>query len=442
MLNSWNISRLYEIFLQCNGKIGTDTRTITEGMLFFALKGANFDGNCYAIAALEQGAAFAVVDDETLPENDRLFKVPDVLAALQSLAQHHRLQLPTTIIGIAGSNGKTTTKELVTAVLATKYSVIATKGNLNNHIGVPLTLLAITKAHEFAVVEMGANHPGEVETLCAIASPDAAIVTSIGKEHLEGFGSMENIISTECAIYKYVYEKKGQLFVFEDDAILLAQTKDYEGVFYYGTSKTADLIGRIKGVDPTVRFSFETTYSQMLRAPETTTHLIGSYNIGNLLAACAVGRYYSVPYRNIQDALMHYKPTNNRSQWMVIGETNIILDAYNANPASMQEAIKSLDALSGKKRIAILGDMFELGIYEEEEHIALLQLLATTQIAQIILVGSRFERALQSVQLKGKLVTTYANVAALKQAIPPQSLGESWVLLKGSRGVALEKWLN
>ena len=289
-----NIQALYELYVQQKQKISTDTRKIESECLYFALKGDNFDGNAFAHKAIESGAFKAVIDDATYAIEGKTILVDDVLITLQGLANHHRKQFKIPIIGIAGSNGKTTTKELIAAVLRQKYKTHATAGNFNNHIGVPLTLLYMPLDTEMAVIEMGANRPGEVEELCQIVAPNYGVVTSLGLEHIEGFGSFEMVVKTECELYDYLHEHKGMLFVNGDDAILMEKTEPYKNRFVFGTGTQVDVVGKFVKANPYVEFKWETAAKQIYRAPVVSTSLIGNYNMSNLLVAASFGRFFSV----------------------------------------------------------------------------------------------------------------------------------------------------
>jgi UDP-N-acetylmuramoyl-tripeptide--D-alanyl-D-alanine ligase len=376
------------------------------------LKGANFNGNSFARSSIEKGAAFAVVDEEGC-EGENIIRVDNCLDALQALAKHHRLQVNPRVLAITGSNGKTTTKELVSAVLKKKYRVHSTKGNLNNHIGVPLTLLSMPTDTEFLVIEIGANHPGEVESLCELALPDYAIVTSIGKEHLEGFLTMENIIETECSVYRFVEERKGIVFVNMDDEILVEKAPQ-QASMYYGRNRAADFVGASVKGELQLRLRWDSSFSALPNAPVIQTNLVGDYNFYNLMAAASVGKYFSVPYNEIQKALSEYTPDNHRSQ-LVQNENgiHIILDCYNANPSSMEEALISLSNAKVKPHIAVLGDMFELGEFSDEEHEAILKFALAKGIHQIFAVGEAFAKAADAI--KSDAVQGFKELETFKQ---------------------------
>lgn len=430
---------LYRHYLDCGGLFSTDTRAITPGAIFFALKGPSFNGNQFAAQALAQGASLVVIDEAQPALTGQYMLVDDVLATMQQLARLHRQSIKgLRVIGITGSNGKTTTKELLAAVLSTHYRCWATPGNLNNHIGVPITLLRMPLDTEVVVVEMGANHPGEVYPLCEVAQPDMGVVTSVGKEHLEGFGSFEAIVETECELYKYLKESGGQAFVHYENADLMGYAADIRAAVYYGESKEADCVGRLLDADWHLRFQWENSYRLMLRAPQIETRLYGRYNFVNLLAAACIGRYLSVPYQKINEALSTYAPANNRSQLLEIGTNRIILDAYNANPHSMQAAIDNLAGIRSTQKIAVLGDMFELGEAADEEHRALLNLMREKGITRALLCGDLF----------GKCAADfpefhfYPDLNSLKAQQPLDAFADATILIKGSRGMAMEKYVQ
>jgi len=434
-----NINLLYERFLAQQGAFTTDTRNIKPGDLFFALKGPSFNGNSFAAQALEQGASWVVIDELHSMFSDRFILVDDVLTAFQTLAAHHRRAIAgLKVIGITGSNGKTTTKELLNAALSSHYRCWATPGNLNNHIGVPLTLLRMPLDTEVAVIEMGANHPGEVMPLCEIAQPDFGVVTSVGKEHLEGFGSLEAIIETECELYKYLANTGGQAFVHYENEELMAYAAHIRSAVYYGESKEADCVGRLLDANWQLLFQWENTYRLMLRAPQIETKLYGRYNFVNLLAAACVARHLSVPYHKINEALASYEPANNRSQLLEMHSNRIILDAYNANPHSMQAAVENLAGIRSKKRVAIFGDMFELGDAAGAEHQALLTLLQEKGIEEVLLCGPLFGAHAASFPA----FRFYGDLASLQAAEPISHWKEAVVLVKGSRGMEMEKYVT
>lgn len=434
-----NLIDIYQLFREGDARFTTDSRHIEPGSMFFALKGDKFNGNAFAAKALADGAHWAIIDEVAYQQDKRMLLVDDVLQTLQALARLHRQSIKgLKVIGVTGSNGKTTTKELLREVLSSHYRTWATPGNLNNHIGVPISLLRMPLDTEYAVIEMGANHPGEVMPLCEIAQPDYALVTSVGKEHLEGFGSLENIIATECENYAYVAAHKGTLFVHQDDKTLFEYAKQFGPAIYYGSDKDADCVGRLLGAEWFVRMQWENSYRLMLRAPVVETQLFGSYNYVNLLAAACVGRYCSVPYDKINAALAAYKPANNRSQLLEIGGNRVILDAYNANPHSMQAAVQNFAALASPQKVLLLGDMFELGDAADEEHLALLNFIAEGNFEAVYLSGPLF----------GKFAARfpqfhfYESLEKLMEKVPFASLSGKTLLIKGSRGMQMERYLR
>lgn len=430
---------LYRRFLDASGKFSTDTRNIQPGDVFFALKGGNFNGNRFAAQALFAGASCVVVDEPQPELGDAAFLVDDVLETLQALARHHRQSIPgLRVIGVTGSNGKTTTKELLRMAIGSHYRCWATPGNLNNHIGVPITLLRMPLDTEVAVVEMGANHPGEVMPLCEIACPDLGVVTSVGKEHLEGFGSLEAIIETECELYKYLQQTGGQAFVHYENSDLMQYAAHIKSAIYYGESQEADCVGRLLDANWQLRFQWENSYRLMLRAPQVQTQLYGKYNFVNLLATACIARHLSVPYEKINSALAAYAPANNRSQLLEIGTNRIILDAYNANPHSMQAAIDNLAQIQAPLRVAVLGDMFELGEAAEAEHQALLVYMREKAIEKALLCGPLFGA------FAGEFpeYQFYHDLNNMRTKAPLSNFESAVVLIKGSRGMAMEGYLN
>ncbi|MBQ9137323.1 MAG: UDP-N-acetylmuramoyl-tripeptide--D-alanyl-D-alanine ligase [Alistipes sp.] len=411
-----DIDSLYAIFEQCSS-VTTDSRAVAEGSLFVALRGEKFNGNLFATKALEAGAAYAIVDehlaDVAAEYADRVVEVEDSLAALQSLAAEHRRRLAIPIIGIVGSNGKTTTKELVSRVLAEQFEVYATRGNLNNHIGVPLTILAMDKTTEFGVVEMGASAQGEIATLCSISQPNYGIITNIGNAHLEGFGGKEGIIKGKGELYDYLCANGGRAFVPEEDCLLQLMA-----------SERKDMATEC--------------YSRAV-AEGYKSQLSGDYNRYNIAAAVAVGLYFDIAPERIASAVESYTPDNNRSQEVVTARANtLIIDCYNANPSSMEVAIANIATKQGAK-LLILGDMLELGAWSEQEHSRILEL--ATQIAgvDIILVGDHFRRAAHSLAIDAICCKDTTEAA---EFISKSRLTNTTILLKGSRGIALERLID
>lgn len=383
------IEQLYQTYLQSR-KVTTDSRAITSGCIFFAFKGEKFDGNAFAPQALEQGAALCVISDPQYKVNDRCIVVDDVLATLQQLATYHRQQLTIPVIGITGTNGKTTTKELVNAVLSRRYHTHATQGNFNNHLGVPLTLLSIPANCEIAIVEMGANHPGEIATLCQIAQPDYGLITNVGRAHLEGFGGFEGVVRTKTELYQHLVAHQGTAFVNADNGILTDKARDFGlATFTYGASDHAQIRGHLVGSDPYMKFYMEegdNVYS-------IQSQLLGNYNFDNTMAATAVGQYFHVEMWDIKEAIEQYIPSNNRSQYKQTARNTLFLDCYNANPSSMKVALDNFEALPKENKIAMLGGMHELGSESQHEHETIVNRLLACPTLHAVLVGEEFEFA-------------------------------------------------
>lgn len=380
------ISELYNRFLEC-GQVTTDTRNCQQGSMFFALRGASFNGNEFAHKALESGCRYAVIDQPEYAEegNSRMILVDDCLKAMQDMATLHRTTLGTQMIAITGTNGKTTTKELIAAVLKEKYNVLYTEGNLNNHIGVPLTLLRLTKQHEIAVIEMGANHPGEIRKLTQIARPDYGLITNVGKAHLEGFGSLQGVLETKGEMYEYIRNNKGKIFIQNENKMLSSIAEGIECI-RYGANDGADVKGEALSCSPYLSFMWKSRYARY----EVQTQLIGEYNIDNAMAAVAIGLYFGVDEERICHALSNYTPKNNRSQLLLTGRNKLVIDAYNANPTSMKAALDSLKHIDAMNKMVILGDMKELGDSSTEEHQKIVDLLMNYRFGKVILVGTEF----------------------------------------------------
>jgi UDP-N-acetylmuramoyl-tripeptide--D-alanyl-D-alanine ligase len=406
--------------------IATDTRKISPNSIFFALKGENFNGNKYAQSAIEKGSKYAIVDEPEYAISENIILVTDVLECLQDLSQYHRSQLKIPVIGITGSNGKTTTKELINTVLSTQYTTFATEGNLNNHIGVPLSLLKISNKVEIAIIEMGANHVGEIEFLCSLSQPDYGIITNIGKAHLEGFGSFENIIKTKTELYTSIKSKKGKIFINSDNSILLDNATLLNKVTY-GSSSENNTSGRLEQKTTTLTFTYNNTLIH--------TKLVGNYNFENALAATAIGAYFGVSDNNIKLALENYIPVNNRSQLIMRESNTVIMDAYNANPVSTKMAIESLLSLEAENKLAILGDMRELGEYSAEEHKTIVDLLIANKI-NALLVGDEYSKVRQD------KFNTYSNAQELSEYLKNNKVENTTILIKGSRGIKLETTLE
>lgn len=434
------IQHLYDLFVK-HPIVCTDTRSISEGCLFFALKGENFNGNEFALRALEFGAAYAVVDEIPDLPSDHLIIVPDVLACLQQLARFHREKLNIPIVGLTGSNGKTTTKELIHAVLATQFKAFATKGNLNNHIGVPLSLLSISKGYEIAVIEMGANHIGEIKQLCEIARPTHGLITNIGMAHLEGFGGYEGVKKGKSELYDWLLQNKGIAFVNFGNPVLMELIKAFtrEALVFYGEdAQRAECPGKV-AVDGSLSGSGSLISVKWNTGGKTfNTHLniTGAYNLENVLSAIAIGHFFGVADTKIHDGLQQYVAVNNRSQIMKTPSNFVICDFYNANPSSMLAAIENLSAVAASSRIAILGDMFELGETSADQHNLVAETASKAGFDRLILIGTQFS-SLSGLENSLCFETRDLAEAFLKKH-PIQS---ATVLLKGSRGMALEKLL-
>ena len=421
------IENIYQHFQKAY-KVSTDSRKIEDGAVFFALKGENFDANDFALQVAEEGKASLVVADRNdLPKHERILIVDDTLKALQQLAQYHRQQMRATVIGITGTNGKTTTKELVSAVLAKKYKLIHTMGNLNNHIGVPLTLLSIKPDTEMAVVEMGANHPGEIADLCLLSDPDFGLITNVGKAHLEGFGSFEGVIETKTALYRHIKAHGQAVFVNRMNDILW-QRSEGQNRISYGCHSNADYPVEQGQCDPYLSVKWQ--------EQEVRTRLVGAYNFENVAAAIAVGSYFGVNNEAIIEALESYTPTNSRSQVIDTEKNHIIMDAYNANPTSMQAALRNFANICGEQHLLILGDMRELGSASEEEHHNILNLMKELGFKEAYLVGQNFCAYNDNADWR-----IFDNVEELRQYIENHCIEGKSILVKGSRGIMLEKVL-
>lgn len=425
-----NIDLLYIKFLSQSQKITTDTRKIESGQLFFALKGSNFDGNKYAIEALNQGAKYAIIDDKSIYGlHPNLILVDDVLKTLQELALYHRRKLNIPIIAITGSNGKTTTKELIKEVLSKKYRVAYTKGNLNNHIGIPLTLLDIKANDEIAIVEMGANHIGEIASYCLYTEPNYCLITNIGKAHLEGFGSIEGVLKGKTELFEYIKKNNGIAFVNKDDIQLKTKSENIKCIYYSKLDLTNNISGKILPSEKYLNICISIE-NELL---EINTNLAGIYNFYNVLAAYTIGHFFEVPNNEIKLAIENYIPTNSRSQLIKRESNTIILDAYNANPSSMDVAITNLCSIEGQK-IAILGAMKEMGEFSKKEHQLLVENCINSSISIIAFVGKEFEFIEPSARIKYFETTEEA-----KDWFLMSYFKDSTILIKGSRSMTLEK---
>jgi UDP-N-acetylmuramoyl-tripeptide--D-alanyl-D-alanine ligase len=423
------IAALYSIFLQYPS-VQTDTRKLKKGDLYFALKGPSFNGNSFAKQALELGAAYAIIDEVAGFEDSRLLYTTDALTTLQELAKYHRQQFNIPFIAITGSNGKTTTKELVYEVLSTTYKTYTTKGNLNNHIGIPLTILSVQKDAALAVIEMGANHQKEIEGYCKYTLPTHGIITNCGKAHLEGFGGVEGVRKGKGELYDYLGENKGTVFLMNDYDYLLEMSKGIANVKTYGTVN-ADFVG----VAESNNEMLEVTIKNGLDIPHIKTNLVGDYNLPNVLVAITVGKYFNVPDAVIQQAISSYQPTNSRSQ-LIINDTNkIILDAYNANPTSMKAAIENIAAMPDEKKVLLIGGMMELGDESLMEHSAIIHLINQYQWQSVVLVGGDFNKIPHS-------FIYFDTSAQAKEWLLQQHFQNSVLLVKGSRSMQMEKVLE
>lgn len=421
------IEQIYKLYSQ-KYRVTTDSRKIDDGSVFFALKGEHFDGNDFAYqVANDNIAACVVADRKDLPYHERLFIVDDSLTALQQLAKMHRERCGIPVIAITGTNGKTTTKELIAAVLSKKYNIIYTQGNFNNHLGLPLTLLQIRPETEIAVVEMGANHPGEIAQLCSIAQPDFGIITNIGKAHIEGFGSFEGVVKTKNELYQYLKTKdesqKTKVFVNGGNDLLMQLSEGMDRVVYEAKDE------RLKAKDRSPFLEVE------WNGKNIKTKLVGEYNYENVMAAITIGRHFKVEDELIIEALESYSPTNNRSQYIKTDKNEIVMDAYNANPTSMSHSIKNFRNISGDEHLLILGDMRELGHESAEEHHKIIMLLKELDFKNVMLVGEEFKKVNDSYD-------SYTNIDELIEHIKENNISGCKILVKGSRGVRLEKVIN
>lgn len=420
------IAELYELFIH-NPKITTDSRHCPKGSIFFALKGEKFDGNRYAREALAAGSVYAVIDNPDYYINERTIVVENGLKTLQQLAHRHRKILGIPVIGITGTNGKTTTKELMAAVLSTKYNLLYTEGNLNNQIGVPLTLLRLTHEHEMAVIEMGASHSGDIKELVDIAGPNYGIITNVGQAHLEGFGTFENVIKTKGELYDYLRHTKGKIFIKKENQALQAIAKGIEQITY-GSNAEAFASGHAISSDPFLSFDWK----QQGKLHTVKTHLIGSYNLDNVLAAVAVGRYFKIPAERISRAIAAYEPTNNRSQFKKTEKNELIIDAYNANPTSMQAALENFASLDVRPKALILGDMKELGPSSNTLHADIVRQLEAGGFDRVFLCGAHFSEV-------SKAYPAFATTESLLAFLREHPLEGYHILIKGSRSMGLEK---
>ncbi len=427
---------LYAIFRKYPS-VTTDSRMCSKGSIFFALKGERFNGNLFADKALEAGCVYAVVDEraDNEPANERIIVVDNVLTTLQKLANYHRRKLKIPIIGITGTNGKTTTKELIAIALSREFKVAYTQGNFNNHIGVPLTLLSMNKSHEIGVIEMGANHPGDIRELCEIAEPDYGLITNVGKAHMEGFGSFENVIKTKGELYDFIREHEGKVFVNKDNQILYELSEGMDRILYGKNDATLFASGAIADATPFLEFDwsfFDSSY-------RVKTNLVGEFNFDNAIAAVAVSKYFGINADRISAALEEYEPQNHRSQFKRTERNDLIIDAYNANPTSMKTSLDFFTSVpSSLPKMVILGEMKELGKISGDEHQQMIDFLGKQAYARIYLVGDTFREMIPA----NSSYRFFEDVDALVKSLNDEPLTGYYILLKGSHSVHLEKAVN
>jgi UDP-N-acetylmuramoyl-tripeptide--D-alanyl-D-alanine ligase len=414
------IKEIYALFQQ-HSTICTDSRKITNGAMFISLKGENFNGNKYALKAIQDGCSYAIVDEKEYDIYQNTILVNNALKTLQDLATYHRNQLTIPLIGITGSNGKTTSKELINAILSSELSCYATKGNLNNHIGVPLSVLEINKKHKIAIIEMGANHQKEIEFLCNIAQPTFGVITNIGSAHLEGFGSLQCVIDTKKELYEFINYNKGHLFVNAGDELLLSLSKGISQITY-GTS--GDIFGLITEITPLLSIKYNNEI--------INSHLIGDFQFENILLAICIGNYFNISNENIKKSIENYIPTNNRSQLVKTKKNTLILDAYNANPSSMKAMLSSFANQQYKNKLCILGDMLELGVESNKEHLDIIKLTNQLEL-ECIFVGEIFHSLTNN---------SFKNKQELVKHIQGNNIHKRTILLKGSRGIGLEQLIK
>lgn len=432
--------QLYKLFLQ-HPIICTDSRVCPAESLFFALKGDNFNANAFALSALEKGCSYAIIDEAEYAIDNRFILVENVLESLQQLARFHRKQLGTKVIGITGTNGKTTTKELIAAVLKEKFNILYTQGNLNNHIGVPLTLLQIRPEHQIAIIEMGANHPGEIKTLAEIACPDYGIITNVGMAHLEGFGSFEGVKKTKAELYQYIFSNGTAIFINKDNENLVEMAlktgfdTSMSNVHEYSLdkqNKDCYVCGSITDCSPFLEMECTINHTDKFNI---NTNLIGVYNAENVLAAVTIGEHFGLDNDGIKNGLEKYVPQNNRSQLTVTKRNKLVVDAYNANPTSMRAAILNFAQMDVPAKTLILGDMLELGKQSQIEHQNIIKLLQQNKFENVLLVGNDFKKTLNS-------FTSFNDVTELIHHLEKHPIKDEYILIKGSRGVKLEKVLT
>lgn len=424
------IQQLYEVFKQYP-KITIDSRCCPPNSIFFALRGENVDGNDYAEKALNNGAEYAVVDRVDVAQNDRYIVVDDVLTAMQRLAAHHRSQMKTKIIAITGTNGKTTTKELVATVLAKKYNVLYTDKNHNNHIGVPLTLLRLTEDDEFGVIEIGANHKGEIAELCKMVQPDYGLITNFGRAHLEGFGSLEGVIEAKTELFEYLKENRGRVFININNNNIVEHSKGIGNISYAINNNKADVSGYITEQNPCVTFSWSSPRFFVV-TQKLQTNLVGTYNADNLLAAIVMGLFFEIEPESINEAIKEYIPENHRSQYLKTDNNDLVIDAYNANPSSMEAALRNFANLKYPHKTVILGDMLEMGAFSDDDHRETVDLISALKFDKVFLIGDNFSKIESS-------YVTFRNVEEFITYIKDNPLINTAILLKGSNGIGLEQ---
>ena len=432
-----DIKELYKLYQQ-HPCITTDSRNCPEGSIFLALRGESFDGNKYALQALEKGCSYAIVDEDIDEPSSHLLKVDDCLQTFKDLAREHRRQFNIPVVGITGTNGKTTTKELIRAVLSECYNVMATEGNFNNDVGVPKTLFRLTDEHDIAVVEMGASHPGDIKTLVETAEPNCGLITNVGRAHLQGFGSFEGVCKTKGELYDFLVSHDCPIFINRDNEHLMQMIQErgqQPDLYFYGQSDNQDILirGEVVSCAPFLKFRWreqdaETGFTSEWM--EVQTHLIGTYNLDNMLAAITVGYVNNIPFEQINHALENYVPTNNRSQLTETEKNHLIVDAYNANPTSMKAALDNFRLMEVSPKMAILGKMGELGDVSDEEHQKIIKLLEEARFDEVWLVGEEFQKANSSFR-------TFANVDEVKAAIAQEQPQGRYILIKGSNSTHL-----
>ncbi|MDR2816902.1 MAG: UDP-N-acetylmuramoyl-tripeptide--D-alanyl-D-alanine ligase [Proteiniphilum sp.] len=425
---------LYNLFLQYPA-VTTDSRICPKDSIFFALKGERFNGNLFAEKAIEAGCAYAVTDEEQERENNRIIRVEDVLKSLQELANYHRKKLKIPIIGVTGTNGKTTTKELIAVALSKEFKVAYTQGNLNNHIGVPLTLLSMNKSHEIGVVEMGASRPGDIKELCGIAEPNYGIITNVGKAHLEGFGNFETLVATKCELYDFIRKHRGKVFVNKESQILYERSESMNRILYGRNDPSLFASGTIANASPFLEFD----WSFFDNAYRVKTSLVGEFNFDNAIAAVAVCKFFGIDAERISAALEEYEPTNHRSQFKRTGKNDLIIDAYNANPTSMKASLEFFSSVpSSLPKMVILGEMKELGESSDEEHGKIIRFLNEQPYDEVWLVGSVFGRQAGA----NGAFRLFDDVEELIEALGKKPVSNHYILLKGSHSVHLEKAID